>query len=463
MFSNLRTVTRLAATAAIGTAVCFASCGDDSTIGQSIAQDEIQVFIDSTFTLTGHTVENGSVRSRTIVQILGNVNLPGYGYLSSDVVTQFMPAISLDTTGVKIENIDSLRLVLAYEPSAYTGDSLPPMGIEAYRLTKDLPQPIFSDFNPQGYYDEANPLGSAVYSIAQANDTSKTARYIYVNLPRSLAVELYQSYLDNPTSFSSPATFSDRIFKGIYLRTSYGSGRVLRVAKTYMSMFYHTVGKVEGTDRDTTYNQVGNYFAVTPEIISNNNMRLNKAESIDSDIEQGQTLIVAPVGTDAEVVFPGREIISKYRESIKKGLGVINSLSMTLQVNKVTDDANVSVPPFLLLVLKKEKEQFFADNKIADNKTSFYAARNADNTYNFSNMRQYILDLLEKDQITDEDVTFIVTPVTVNTETSSGGYYGSTSTTVTGIVPFVSYPAMAKVDFKNTKITLVYSRQTINN
>lgn len=468
MLNTLRIATRTAAlTAAIVLSAGLAACDDNSTIGNSIVEDEVQVMIDSTFTITGHTVDVDSVRSRTIVQILGQVDVPGYGTLRSDVWTQFMPALALDTVGITVNDIDSLKLVMVYESTAFTGDSIAPMGIQAFRLTKDLPTPIFSNFNPEDYYDAAHPLGQTIYSLANRDvddPTNSGTRAVQMTLPRELAVDLYQSYLDNPANFASPTLFSKNVFKGLYLKSSYGSGRLLRVSQTYMSMFYHKTEKLSGTTTDTTYVKMGNYFAVTPEIVSNNTITLKAAQNIDAELQKGSTLIMAPIGSDAEIVFPAKEIISKYRTSIAKGLGVINNLTMTLAVDKIDGD-NVTPPPYLLLVLKSEKEKFFADNNVANNKTSFYAAYDGSvQGYTFSGLREYLLDLMEKDQVTDEDVTFILTPVTVNSETSSSGYYYYSSTsTVTSIVPFVTYPVAAKLNYEKTKIKFVYSKQTINN
>ena len=77
-------------------------------------------------------------------------------------------------------------------------------------------------------------------------------------------------------------------------------------------------------------------------------------------------------------------------------------------------------------------------------------------------MREYILDLLSKDEIKDEDVDFVLTPVNVTTESNNDYYYGSTST-VTEVTPYVSGPAMAKILFDKAKIRFVYSNQSINN
>ena len=117
------------------------------------------------------------------------------------------------------------------------------------------------------------------------------------------------------------------------------------------------------------------------------------------------------------------------------------------------------------MVLKNKKAEFFADNSLADNVTSFYAAYNSTtNSYNFGSMRSYLLDLLAKDKVTEDDYTFVVCPVQVNMEASaSSGYYGTTSSVVSSIVPYVSKPAMCKILLDKAKIQLTYSAGNQNN
>ena len=76
-------------------------------------------------------------------------------------------------------------------------------------------------------------------------------------------------------------------------------------------------------------------------------------------------------------------------------------------------------------------------------------------------MRKYLLDLLEKDEITAEDMTFRLCPVDVLFETTGSSYWDYSSTE-SAIVPYVQGPAMAKISLEKTKISFTYSNQTIN-
>ena len=81
------------------------SCTDE-TIGTSLTDTRSAIIEDSSFVLTGHSVLNQRVQARTSTQLVGLLKADGYGTLSSEVVTQFIPAALIDTMGVSSEMID---------------------------------------------------------------------------------------------------------------------------------------------------------------------------------------------------------------------------------------------------------------------------------------------------------------------------------------------------------------------
>lgn len=443
----------------------IAACEETSTIGSSIAEDNISVVIDSSFTVTGRTVETGAVQSRTLTQLLGRIDDADFGSLSSSVVTQFMPASTIDTEGITDENIDSLLLVMRMSKTAFTGDSVVPMGIDVYRLSGLLPSPIYSNFSPADYYDPSRKLGSAVYSMSAIGQSDTVAaspyRFITVKMPRSLGLELFHAYKDNPANFNDPDAFIRNVFPGVYIANSYGKGRISRVTKTVMSLFYHKVVKNETTQKDSTVYYQGNYMAVTPEVITNNNISLTMSDNINSMLNQGKDLIVAPAGLEVEFTFPASQIISKYNS--KKGQSsVINKLSLTIPADTIANPDGIPAPPYVLMVLASKKDEFFANNQLPDGVTSFYAAYDRYNhCYSFPSLRSYLLDLMKKDEITPADVDFRLCPVQVEFETTGSSYWNY-GTTESSLVPYVQGPAMVKISLKDAKISFTYSNQTIN-
>ena len=64
-----------------------------------------------------------------------------------------MPASQFDTVQITPSQVDSLKLMMAVSLNNIVGDSVVPMGLDVYKLTRLLPSPIYSDFNPADYYD----------------------------------------------------------------------------------------------------------------------------------------------------------------------------------------------------------------------------------------------------------------------------------------------------------------------
>lgn len=432
-------------------------------IGSSLIQEESEVVIHDEFSLTGSAQPNTAIESRTIVQLLGEISAEGYGNFKSDFVCQFMPASKLVTDGVTKDDIDGLELILAYSKAGYIGDSIAPMGLEVFLLNKQLTSPIYSTLNPEEYYDvNSEPIASKIYvgNTQGESDSIQALSYkeIKIDLPKKIGQELYQLYLDNKEAYSFPTEFA-KYFPGIYVRTSYGSGRVTQIQQTTMVMHYHTTTTDDEGNTVTTQHE-GNYFAVTPEIITNNNISYKMDEALEARINAGENIVIAPVGQDIEIKFPIEDIINYYIDNSGL-LSVVNTLSMTIPAEVIENNYNIKMPESLLMVLSTEKDKFFLDNSLNDDKTSFIATYSSTSGgYVVSGLRNYFLAMLEtykKGELTSADATFILTPVTLTTESSSNGY--STSTYVSAITPYIGKPAMAKLNLEKADITFQFSKQ----
>lgn len=456
-----RSYIALAACAAVA---AMASCNNDSAIGESLTLDSLEINIDSTFTVTGKTVPIERVQSRTIAQLLGRIDAKGYGRLSSDFVTQFMPSSQIDTKYMTEENVDSLVLHMYMELGNFVGDSIAPMGIDIYKLTQELPSPIYSDFDPEGYYDPSQLLASKMYNVAmQSADTVYTDSYeISVTLPRQFGQELFKAYVDDPSSFLSPTAFSEKVFKGLYVKNSYGSGRLLRISNSKMVMHCHRTYLNEDTNTDTTEVVQGTYFAVTPEIISNSNVSMQVSPDVQALVDAGEAIVQAPVGLQVEMMFPTREILQQY-DTDSDDLYVLNTCTFSVPGSLIANEYDFTMPMYLLMVLKSEVDDFFINNKLPDSATSFYATYDeSTGSYDFGDMRAYILDMLEKDEITDDDCTFVIMPVSATFETVTVSYY-YTQQVLSMIVPYMSAPCMAKLDLDNAVVRLVFTTYDVKN
>ena len=393
------------------------SCSDTTKeIGSSLIQEESEVVIHNEFKVTGHTTPNQRIESRTIVQLLGDISAQGYGNFTSDFVCPVLPAAKLVTEGVTADDIDSMKLILAYPNGGYVGDSIAPMGLEVFLLDKQLPSPIFSTLDPEEYCDTKKAsLASKIYvgNAQGENDSIRGLSYreIKIDLPLRLARDLFNLYVENPSAYAFPANFA-KYFPGIYVRNSFGSGRVTQIQRTNIIMYYHTVG-TDSEGKEVINRFEGNYFAVTPEVISNNNINFTIDPSLQAEISK---------------------------------------------------DYRIEPPASLLLVLSAKKEEFFLNNSLNDDKTSFLANYNsATKSYSFTGLRNYFLNMFDQynasGRIKPEDVTFTLTPVAVTTENTSSGY--TSSVYVSAITPYIGKPAMVRLDLDKADITFQFSKQSL--
>ena len=413
----------------------LSACTDD-TIGISITDSVSSVIEDSSFVITGHSVRNDRVQMRTPAKMLGCINAEGYGNLSAEAVTAWMPAMNIDTAGVKPEWIDSCRLKLRLPASGgYTGDALAPMRLSVYRLIKSLPSPIYSDFDPSGYYDPDGLLATESYSPtsgwleATTSYVTGTAQYdtvrvISVPVPTELGRELFRSYIADPERFSSPRTFAD-LFPGIYITNTYGSGHVVNIKATEFDVYYRKYAQLTDTT-DTIYPaQCQTYLASTPEIVSDNIIHFNIDDALTTMANNGEALIVAPAGYEVQAHFPIQDIIDKYRANVGSSQSIINTLSLELPVTVPVTQYNIQPPEYLLMVKTSKKDQFINGDSLVNNKDSFYATYNSlTKTYTFSGLRNYVLDILENKGgiASEEDMEFTITPVDVSIYTYSSSY-----------------------------------------
>lgn len=454
----------------LGTLSIIASaCSDDiSTVGSSLVTDKSEIIIDSTFVVTGKSVLADSIQSKTLTQLIGRLDAKGFGMVSSDIVTQFMSAVTLDTTGIRSDaDIKSMEMLMFFQPGSFTGDSLVPMGLKVFPLSKPLPTTIYSNFNPEDYYNSSVSWGTKIYTgnALESDSISQLSyRAISFEFPREFAVKFYNEYLKNPSTFATPSSFA-KFFPGIYIQNSFGNGRITNITETRVNLHYQrhqTLTNDEGVKRDTIYQVTRSYMAVTPEVVTNNIIKFNMSDELVNLVDSGKNLIVAPVGYDVEIDFPLLEVIKKYRQQAG-ALAVINTLSFSIPVEEVTNSYGINPPAHVLMVLTKDKKDFFAQNKLTDDRTSFLAYYDSSSkSYDISNMRSYLIEMLEKESISSDDYHFTLTPVDIQTETSQGNYYQQAMTYTTAITPYISGASMATLNLDKAKIKLTFGKQSAN-
>lgn len=452
-----------------------ASCNEDvSDIGSSIVSGEVNIIADSTlFDLKARSVETPPFDSRSTFNLLGRLYSPEYGDLRCSFVGQLMSAYPFPVAdSIASSRVDSVVMMVSVPRGYLTGDSLAPQQLTVYPLTKQLPADIANNFDPQGYYDPSRILGRRSYTLSEISSSDSVfakSKYVHikVNLPREFGMKTFDDYRSNPEIFQWPQSFA-KYFPGIYVEPSFGRGCVASVAGVNVFTYYHhyelrevTEDSVKVTKQVTVKDSV-DLFALAPEALNSNNISYSVAESLRQKVAAGEVIATTPGGYAVEVTFPVREIIKKYKE--KEGeLKVISDLTFALPATNVPNDYDISVCPQMLLIKKSEMDSFFAENKLPDSTTSFWA--NYDSTkgrYNFSSMRKYIIDLLDKTDLTEEDEAFMLVPVLVTTEEVTNQYTGQVTTYVIGCEHYLARPTMTKFFTDRAQINFTFSEQIID-
>ena len=72
------------------------------------------------------------------------------------------------------------------------------------------------------------------------------------------------------------------------------------------------------------------------------------------------------------------------------------TVTLTVPVTEIANSAGIAPPQYMLLVKASDKDKFFANSTLPDNKTSFYTEYNkTTKTYSFTGLRTYVKSVLD--------------------------------------------------------------------
>lgn len=450
------------------------SCQDEvSPIGSSIFKGDVSISVDSTtLSFPARTIPAVKIDARSVTNLIGHINVPEYGELSASYVTQLLSAGKLSIPdSIGVDRVDSISLILTAPRPLAIGDTLAPQQLKVYSLTKELPSDITSAFDPAGYYNPQDPVATRNYTLsalALSDSTFQKSQLLYLaaKLPKQWGVDLFNAYREDPDIFSWPSTFN-RYFKGFYLSPSFGKGAMANILATKVMLYYHHFIERTVIENDLAVRkQVRMKDSVcilsnAPEVLSSTNFKYTPSPSLLAKIEGGAQIITAPLGYHVNFSFPVTDVLDEFWAS-DENLKIINNLTLALPATPVENDYGLTAPPDLVMILTKDVEDFFANGKVPDNRTSFRGQySSARGRYEFSSMRQYIVDLKNKGgELKPEDFDFTLIPVEINSETVSN-YDGSSSVYITSCTPYLQRPAMAEIHTDKAIVVFTFTSQMI--
>ena len=416
--------------------IIYMACEDSmSRIGLSIQPDEDKVSIFDTMVIVeARTIEVDSVYAKTNSGFLGNYYDPSYGNIKSSYICQYYPSIGFPYLDSIVDNkIDSVLLNVYY--SSFLGDSLAPMEVTVYPVVKALDKNYYTNANPEDYCDMNHPISKYGYTarnLTISDDDLAEAGSFFISIP--LPVEIGQNYLDKVRNgeLKTVREFLE-FFPGTYLTTTFGTGSMITVDMTDITLLYHRmVTLVDEAGNDSIATGVARaVFTATTEVIQLNKFE-NKNPALLSENNPDKTFIKSPAGVFTELTIPIREIIKgigkKKFSNVKLSLkaypndGWDYSLPFPGVLNYTTDGTSGKRAK-LLLIEPDSVINFFEKPRTADRQTSYTTVFNPSTyTYDFNNISNIVQNAIDK--APDKDLKLWLIPVQTSWVLQNTSYYG---------------------------------------
>ena len=373
----------------------FFGCDDNTgTLGLGMLPDSDGMSAHTTtFNVTTRSFAVDSVFAKTSTGYIGKFSDPEFGYYETSFLTELnctenfsLPEVykvtERDSEGNPIKATGTMTadsVVYKYGPKSL-------LGRKAYSaFDTSVPDSVRFEKDNNGYYtfypNVTFPLDKKTFGEDR----------------------ILKVYREHPEYFKDAATFIDKIFKGVYVKSDYGDGTILYVDYVALNMqfrFHHvndTTGvalkKKDGTD--SLFYSMQTVFASTKEVIQANQF-LNSDLIKEKAAEPQHTYIKSPAGIFTEAIMPYDSIYNKLTND------TLNAVKLTFTNYNINSDYeySMSAPNDVLLIRKQELKSFFEENKVRDNITSFTTTHNAfaTNQYVFSNIARLVTTCINEKQ-----------------------------------------------------------------
>lgn len=388
-------------------ALTFAAC-DDTTegIGGSITNDIDNINITSAvFPVATKSMVADSVLSRNNTGLIGKMKDPETGnYVKGDYMTQLgvLPTFSVDTVAIKQANNDSIEAYGCYLLISYIanyGDTIAPMKVTAYEMTKPMAedQEYYSNYDAfkNGWVSESNPHWSSNYNLSNTSDVKNFQ--ISLNKPYTKDSKTYnnygsyilQTYAKHPEYFKTNYKFLHNVCPGFYIKNVGGTGNMAKIWNTELIFQYKRQTKTK--DGKDSIIVVSNRFDGTEEVL-----QLNKIENDTTNLEelasrQNCTYLKSPAGIFTEVTLPIEDIMKGHEKD------TLNTATISFpRLNNDNEDNpyNFATPSTILMVQKDSLLSFFEKSKLADSRTSYTTSYSSTGTYKNAYTFQNIANLV---------------------------------------------------------------------
>lgn len=390
-------------------ALSLCACDDNTqSMGMGVLPGGDKVTVGSmTFDVTTRSVLSGPIFAKTNIGYIGKFTDPDFGFYESSFLTQLHSVDSLrfpevydretKTGEMAGDSIYLAELIISY--TNYFGDSLSTCHLSVYELNKDLDKSYYTDITPEEFYNPEDLLGEQTYTAVDLSidesirNSSSFVPYVRVPLPKSIGERIYRANREHPEYFYEVEDFIENVCKGVYIKCDQGDGTILYADEVRLNVVYpcFELDTLNNIVQDSLGRDSINYqkrsFVATKEVIQAN--RFTNSDKLQEKVrEQDWTYIKSPAGIQTEVTLPIQQIAN---ELSKDTLNAVR-LTFASYVQSSGELFSMDPPSYLLLIREKEVKNFFENNQLTDNKTSFYSTLSSTNTkaYEFNNLSNLI-------------------------------------------------------------------------
>lgn len=482
---------------------CTTSCDETTdTIGAGISGN-MDNFISNadTFLIQSQTKLLGAVQSRSSKANLGCIRDYDTGalirgsyttqfYLLSralfpdiDSIRSTFPKIEefADTNHIAIDQVVSDTTYIYVVPTNVIGDSLQPMHLNVYELSKPIPdgKTYLSDFDPikEGYVNTSKPLKSMTFTMADqtVDSTTKAASdysaifkiplneeyekdgVTYSNFGTYIMQRYYKSVRDNDGVFSNPNAFAYNVFPGIYVTIDNGEGAMATISGTGLNIGF----KYWSNEQKKRLRSHTTLFG-TDEVLQTTRVETNK-DALSNLITNDFTYLKTPAGLYTELTIPVEKVMENHeKDSLSKA-------KVTLQCMNSDgyEGLTYSAPSHVLMIPADSVQSFFNAKKLTDGHTAFLATYNSTSSSytfdNFAGMISYMHNLKKNGKAGANWNKVAIVPVSVTTTSSSmTSGYSTSSGKISAILPEMSLTSVKLVGGSNaieqTRMSIVYTK-----
>lgn len=403
----------------------LSGCNDDLNLVGSTIQpdgDRMSVHVD-TFQMQAKTILMDSVYARTTNGLLGEFHDPLYGDVKSDYICQFYCPEDFKFRHEPIDKrIDSVDFKILY--SSWIGDSLTPLRAQVYLVTKELERDFYTNFDPEKYCDMTQSLGMQTYT-AHDNSVPDSVRYyknasgeytfypsVTIRMPKEFGQKFYDETIQNPATFKDQDAFNE-FFPGLYVTNTYGSGNIIKVDYSSISIYYRY--NVKGSAGQDSAVYASETFNVTKEVLQLNRFKNTDLETLLNDTV---AYLKTPAGVYTQLSIPAQDIAERIDER------VINEIPLTIKALPQEQwQWALTAPANLLLIPKDSLSTFFINNKIEDSNTAYRADYSSSTrTYAFGNIANLMQEHIKNNPEKDMELLLIPVDRVIGYTTN---YYGS--------------------------------------